>query len=123
HDEYFHPDRIILTVYGDFDPAKIRKTIEKSFGDWAKSTRPLPPDPTVQPSKISGTFVIEKSDMTNSFVAVAHEGFRMDDPDYPAMDVYNQVMGGGFSSRLFNEIRDKRGLAYAAGGTIGAGYN
>ena len=47
----------------------------------------------------------------------------MDNPDYPAMALLNEILGGGFSSRLFNEIRTKRGLAYATGSTTGAGYH
>jgi len=45
----------------------------------------------------------------------------MDDPDYAAMQVYHEIMGGGLSSRLFGEIRTKRGLAYATGSASGAG--
>ena len=120
HESFIHPDRIILTVSGDFRSADAKKWIQEAFGDWPRSTSPLPPEPPVEMSDLEGGFLIEKKDMTNSFVVVAQEGIRMDDPDYPALQLYHEVLGGGFASRLFNEIRTKRGLAYAAGSNSGA---
>lgn len=123
HRQFVHPDRIILTVSGDFRASEAKKWIRETFGDWPRSTTPLPPEPPVEMSDLEGSFLIEKKDMTNSFVVVAQEGLRMDDPDYPALQVYHEVLGGGFGSRLFNEIRTKRGLAYAAGSSSGAGMH
>jgi zinc protease len=123
HQEYFHPDRIIFTVYGDFDAKKVKKLFQNVFGDWKKSTKPLPPDPAVTQTKLEGVFVADKEDMTNSVVVLGHEGMLMSDPDYAAMQVFNEVLAGGFSGRIINEIRTKRGLAYAAGATIGAGMH
>ncbi len=124
HQDFFHPDRIILTVYGDFDPAKVKQLLQDSFGDWAKASAPVPPDPQVNPNPVTGMFVINKEGMTNSMVVLGQIGIKMDDPDYPALDVYNEVLGGGsFSSRLVNDIRTKRGLAYAAGSSVGAGLH
>ena len=123
HKEFIHPDRIILTVYGDFEKDAMKQMISDAFGDWPPATSPLPPDPEVNPSEVSGNFLVSKDDMTNSFVALGHEGVRMDDPDYAALQLFHDVVGGGFSSRLFNEIRTKRGLAYATGSTAGAGMH
>ncbi len=50
---------------------------------------------------------------------MGHVGLKGDHPDYAAMNVLGEILGGGFSSRLFNEIRTKRGLAYAAGSSPG----
>ncbi len=123
HREYFHPDRILLTVYGDFEPSKMEAAIRRAFGDWPKSTRPLPPLPEVPPLASKGTYLIEKSDMTNSGVLIGQPSIRMDDPDYPELELFSQILGGGFSSRLFNEIRTKRGLAYSTGASLGANYD
>ncbi|MCA9754551.1 MAG: insulinase family protein [Candidatus Eisenbacteria bacterium] len=121
HHRFFHPDRIILTVYGDFDPNVVKAKLNQVFGDWPPATEPPPPIPPVEFANVHGNFLIQKGDMTNSFVLMGHPGIRMDDPDYPAMQLYHEIMGGGFSSHLFNEIRTKRGLAYAAGSSAGAG--
>ena len=123
HREYFHPDRMILTVYGDFSTKKVQKLLGEIFGDWKKSTKPLPPDPAVEKSQAQGVFLAHKSDVTNSVILLGHESMRQDNPDYPAMDVYHQIVGGGFSSRLFNDIRTLRGLAYATGSFLGAGLH
>lgn len=123
HQTYFYPDRIILTVYGDFQRAKVEKTIRAAFGDWPRSTTPLPPDPPVADRTSAGSYFANKSDATNSGVVIGQVGMRMDNPDYPAMALVNEIVGGGFSSRLMNEIRAKRGLAYATGSAPGAGYH
>jgi len=120
HKTYFHPDRIIMTVYGDFDTGKVKKTLNKVFGDWPRSTQPLPPDPEVKPSALTGNFLANKANLTNSIVVLGQEGMRMDNPDYPAMQVFHEALGGGFGGRLMNEIRSKRGLAYATGSFSGA---
>jgi predicted Zn-dependent peptidase len=123
HKKYIHPDRMLMTVYGDFNKGKVEKLLTQIFGDWARSTETLPPDPVVEQSKATGTFVANKEDLTNSVVVVGQEGMRMDNPDYAAMQVFHEILGGGFSSRLVNEIRSKRGLAYATGSFSGAGMH
>ncbi len=57
--------------------------------------------------------------MTNAWIIEGHLGVKADNPDYAAMNVIGEILGGGFSSRLFNEIRTKRGLAYMAGSVSG----
>ncbi len=121
--EYFHPDRVIMTVYGDFDSGEMKALLESTFGDWARSSKPLPADPEVNPSDVTGTFLANKDNTTQSAVVLGHEGLRMDDPDYAAMMVYHEVMGGGLTGRLFNEIRSTLGLAYATGSAAGAGLH
>ncbi len=123
HQRFFHPDRVILTVSGDFSSAAMKQSLEQAFGDWEKATEPLPPDPEVKPTELNANYLVEKEDMTNSGVVLAQQGIRMDNPDYPALAVMNEILGGGFSSRLFNEIRTKRGLAYSTGSGIGAGLH
>ncbi len=123
HDAYLHPDRMILTVYGDFQRAKVEKVLRAAFGDWPRSTVPLPPDPQVSDRTSAGFYFANKSDATNTGVVIGQVGMRMDHPDYPAMALLNEILGGGFSSRLFNEIRTKRGLAYATGSMTGADYH
>jgi zinc protease len=123
HEEFIQPDRMILSVYGDFETARIKPLLSKIFTSWAKSTKPLPPDPVVSPKSPSGVYLANKPDATNSIVVLGQVGIRIDDPDFPALAVLNQVIGGGFSSRLMNEIRTKRGLAYATGASPGAEFH
>ena len=61
--------------------------------------------------------------MTQAQIRMVHGGIRRDDPDYFAVEVMNEVFGGGFSARLFSNIRSKKGLAYSVGGGIGANFD
>lgn len=123
HARFFHPDRIILTVYGDFDVKKMEALLKRVLGDWPRSTVPMPPDPPAPAPSREALYLANKADATNTGVLLGHAGFRMDDPDYPAMALLNEVLGGGFSGRLVNEIRTRRGLAYSTGSTPGADWH
>ena len=67
--------------------------------------------------------MIEKDDVTQSNIGMVHSGIRKDDPDYYAVQVMNEVFGGGFSARLFSHIRTKKGLAYSVYGSVGSAYD
>ena len=123
HEQYVFPDRIIMTVYGDFKKKDVQKLLTEVFGGWARSTEALPPDPTVEQTAIQGNFLADKADLTNSIIVIGQEGMRMDNADYAPMQVFHEMMGGGFAGRLMNEIRSKRGLAYGTGSFSGAGLH
>jgi zinc protease len=122
HRLIYAPNRFILVLYGDFKSADMKKLVKTAFGDWAKNGEPVPPVPGVPASTAKRIVFAPKDDVTQSGAIVAQMGYKADDPDNATMDVLEQALGGGFSSRLFNEIRTKRGLAYAAGATAGGGY-
>jgi predicted Zn-dependent peptidase len=114
--ENFQPDNMILAAWGDFDSAAMRKLIESNFGQWPKGGKSKPATPPVDLARqAKGVFTADKSDVAQSWIQIAHLlDMKRDHPDYPAMVVANQVLGGGFGSRLFDTIRTKEGLAYAA---------
>ena len=123
HKTYYHPNNMMLGVSGDFDAKSMRKTIEKAFASWPKG-------PVFDGSKIPyratpnpGVFFIEKPDVTQVNIAMAHLGIEQKNPDYFAVQVMNDILGGGFSGRLVNAIRTKKGLAYSVGGGLGAAFN
>ncbi|MBD3161770.1 MAG: hypothetical protein GF346_05855 [Candidatus Eisenbacteria bacterium] len=120
HAEHFHPDRMYLTIVGDFSAKKMKDRIERLFAGWTTSGDPppeQPPIPSIEPG--GGLAYAEKEGMTNTWIAMGHIGLKADSPDYAAINVLTEILGGGFSSRLFNEVRTKRGLAYAAGSSSG----
>ena len=121
HATYFHPDRVHLVVIGDFESQEMVAKIEAVFGDWARATTPLPPDPDI-PDLPRTVNVIDKEDLTQSTVLLGHKGIRNDDPEYAAIVVGNRILGGGFGDRLFNEVRSKRGYAYSVGSMAGTGW-
>ena len=69
-----------------------------------------------------GYYLVPKEDVNQSNIHMVGLGTTRDNPDYYAISVFNEAFGGGFSSRLFNDIRTKRGLAYGVGGGIGANF-
>lgn len=116
HASYFHPDATILAVWGDFKPAEMKAKLTAALGGW-KATGPLPA--IAQPKLVDpvpSINYIEKKDVEQTFIMMGQLGTRLDDPDYPAINMLSEILGGGFSSRLFVKVRTEKGLAYSAGG-------
>ena len=122
HDRVFQPNRMILAVYGDFKAAEMKKLITAKFGDWKKGDAAPVPTPPVPTETRQRLVFAPKDDVTQTGVIIAEMGFKADDPDYAAMNVFGTALGGGFQSRLMNKIRTERGLAYATGATPGADF-
>jgi hypothetical protein len=124
HKEYFQPENVSLAVFGDFDAAEMKAKVEKTFGSWAKGGRPKPAVPPVgNEGGKPGLYVINKEDLTQSTLGIAFPLGRMDDPDYPSLVVMTSVLGGGFGSRMMNQIRSVEGLAYMAYAHYPAAYD
>jgi zinc protease len=123
HKRFVHPNNIILGLVGDFDSAAMEKKLRAAFESWPKgpqASRVAPSD--IHPAK-PGVYFIGKDDVTQSNIAIVGPGIVRNNPDYYAVAVMNELYGGGFSSRLLNEIRSARGLAYAVGGGISAPWD
>jgi zinc protease len=114
--EYFHPENMILGIIGDFDSAKMRSLIQEKFGNWKPASKPPKPTvPSATQAKQEGIFFVNQPQLTQSYIQIGHIGGQLNNPDYPALDVLNQVMNG-FGGRLFNEVRSRQGLAYSVYG-------
>jgi zinc protease len=125
HDDHVHPNNIILGVVGDFDSAKMEARLREAFASWPRGPRgkaandaEFKPDPAKP-----GYYQVDKTDVNQSNILMVALGITRRNPDYFAVSVFNEAFGGGFSSRLFNEIRTSKGLAYSAGGGVGAGWD
>ena len=70
-----------------------------------------------------GLYLVDKKDVNQSNVWIVGLGIRRDDPDFYALSVLNEIFGGGFGSRLFQDVRTKLGLAYSVGGGFGASFD
>ncbi|OFX00756.1 MAG: hypothetical protein A3D94_17540 [Alphaproteobacteria bacterium RIFCSPHIGHO2_12_FULL_66_14] len=101
---------LIVSAVGDIDEAELARQLDRAFGDLAVGmVPPLPPEWT--PPTRPRTIVVERP-VPQSIVLMALPGIARDDPDWYAALVMNHILGGGQQSRLFNEVRGKRGLAY-----------
>ncbi|MFY9644683.1 MAG: pitrilysin family protein [Terriglobales bacterium] len=122
HAKYVHPNNIILGVVGDFDSAKMEARLREAFASWPKGPAASEPEIKPDPAK-PGYYEVEKTDVNQSNVQMVALGITRKNPDYFATSVFNEAFGGGFSSRLFGDIRTTKGLAYAVGGGIGSGWD
>ncbi|MBJ6121362.1 M16 family metallopeptidase [Sphingomonas mollis] len=112
------PNRTALVMVGDVTPAAARALAEAQFGAW-KAT-PLPPAVMLAAPPAPRVIVVDMPDAGQAGVVVARPGIMRGDERYYPLNVGNTVLGGGFSSRLNQEIRIKRGLAYGAGSSVTA---
>ncbi len=122
HGQVFVPDRMVIAVFGDFRAAEMKRLLTRAFADWKRSGTPAPALPTAEVIPPARLLFAPKSDVTQTGIILTHLGSRADDPDYAALQVYENALGGGFSSRLVNHIRTQRGLAYAVGADAGIRY-
>jgi zinc protease len=122
HRQYFVPNRVLLGLWGDFDSAEVRALVERFFGSWERGPAAADRIPPAAPSK-GGVSFIEKDDVNQTSLRIGQLGGRVDDPDYFALSVMAEILGGGFSSRLFQTVRSQRGLAYSVGASWNASYD
>ncbi|HEY9611500.1 pitrilysin family protein, partial [Allocoleopsis sp.] len=116
YQQYVHPENMILGIIGDFDSAKMRSLIQEKFGNWKPGSKaPQITVPSATQEKQGGVFFVNQPQLTQSYVQIGHIGGELNSPDYPALDVLNQVMNG-FGGRLFNEVRSRQGLSYSVYG-------
>ncbi len=121
HGTYVHPNNIIMGVSGDFDAAAMEAKLRAAFEAWPKGPA-LPRDEVQYHPAPPGQYLVTKEDVNQSSIHLLTLGIKRDNPDYYAVSVFNEAFGGGFSSRLFNDIRTRRGLAYSVGGGVGANF-
>lgn len=120
---YYFPANIRLAIYGDFNSTEIKGKLTKLFADWTVTQPPVPKFPPVEAKPRHGVLLAAKPDVTQTFFEMGHVGGMLSDKDYPALEVASNILGGGFSSRLFQRIRTKLGYAYNIGSGWQASYD
>jgi predicted Zn-dependent peptidase len=104
---YRAPDMVIAAA-GAVDHAAIVQEAERRFAGFIGPEGPMP-----EPARFAGGSRIEQRDLDQVHVAFALEGVPQRDPSIYSLQVFTNVLGGGMSSRLFQEVREIRGLCYA----------
>lgn len=122
HQNYVHPNNIIIGIVGDFDSAQMEATLRKAFGDWQKGPAFKAPEIRFEPAK-PGYYLVKKEDVNQSNIRMVGLGTTRNNPDYYAIEVFNEVFTGGFASRLVQSLRTAQGLAYSVGGGIGTRFD
>ena len=118
HETYYRPDNAVLVLTGKITPAQGFALAEKTFGDWKKPATPTPAAPTITPTAKPRTIAIDLPGAGQAAVTVLKPGIARNDPAYYPGIVANTVLGGGYSARLNQEIRIKRGLSYGASSSL-----
>jgi zinc protease len=122
HTQYVQPNNIIFGIVGDFDSAAMEAKLRAVFASWPKGSPAKKADIQFTPAK-PGYYLVNKEDINQSSIRMVALGVQRDNPDYYAIEVFNEAFGGGFSSRLFRDIRTAKGLAYSVGGGIGTSFD
>jgi predicted Zn-dependent peptidase/outer membrane lipoprotein-sorting protein len=123
HKKFFHPNTVILGVWGDFKTKEMIKKIKNAFKNWKKVELNYPPVPEVNYEFKPTVNLIRKEDVNQTNIFVGHIGGKRDNPDYFALILMNRILGQGFTSRLFRNVRSRQGLAYSVFGVYSANYD
>lgn len=108
----FGRDALVIGVVGDISAAELAPLLDRTFQALPAKAAPFEV-PRVDP-KASGDLVVIEKDMPQSVVVFGQNGIARDDPDFYTAYTVNYILGGGgFASRLYSEVREKRGLAYS----------
>jgi predicted Zn-dependent peptidase len=116
HATQFRPDNAVLIVVGDVTLAGIVPALQKAFGEWKTPPAPLPrpavPDPP-RPSQ-RRVYLVDKPDAAQSEIRIGGVGVPRSTPDFFPILVMNTILGGSFTSRLNQNLREKHGYSYGA---------
>lgn len=108
---HYRPEEMVIAVAGNFEQPELEKTIARQFG---KSPRPASSVPRKRwPPEICGGVLMKRKSLEQVHLCVGLKGVPAGHKDRYAAYVLNSVLGGSVSSRLFQEVREKRGLAYS----------
>ncbi len=114
HDQHYRPGNAILGAIGDFKTSDMRALIEKYFAPWSGAAEPAPSlgaQGEAQPAKIT---LVDRPGSVQTYIMAATRGIRRTDPEYYALEVMNQILGGGPQARLFLDLREEHGYTYGA---------
>ncbi len=122
HQAYYGPASTVLAVSGDFETDAMLARLERLFAGWDAEGAAPPELPAYAPAPERRIYLAQK-DLQQSILIVGQPATYAYRGPYTAFTVANEVLGaGGFGSRLFTEIRTRRGLAYATGSQLAQGF-
>lgn len=123
HKKFYHPNHVMLAVWGDFNANQMVKKVEEAFKGWEKVDMDLSAFPEVKYEFIKTVNLIRKDDVNQSNIYLGHVGGLRNDPGYFALTVMNEILGGAFTGRLFKNVRSRQGLAYHVFGAYSANFS
>lgn len=114
HKASFLPNNASLAIVGDVKADTILPLIEKTFGSWQKGDVPAPKLPEVPKLQGLTIHLVDRPGSVQSNIIVLSDAPPRNNPDLPELNVVNATLGGGFSGRLFQNLREKHGWTYGS---------
>jgi len=127
HAAHYRPNNAIFAIVGDVNPSEIVAKLEKTFGgqqddsqhgsqhgSWTRGDVPQPDLPKVSEPGSSKIYLVDRPGSEQTNLILGNLSIERNDPDYYALDMMNQILGGGASARLFLNLREDKGYTYGA---------
>ena len=119
YNSYYKPNNAYLIIIGDINPKKIKKMVKKLFNDWGTGNIPSSEIPEVANVETTEIDFINMPNAVQSEITVINTiDLTLGDKDYYAALLANQILGGGASGRLFNNLREDKGYTYSSGSSV-----
>lgn len=115
YDTYYRPNNATLLVVGDVKPDDVERRAQALFGAWARRDVPAPMNAMANAAKATTLVLIDKPGAPQSSFRLGGIGAPRSTKDYFALQVLNTILGGSFSSRLMQNLRETKGYTYGAG--------
>jgi zinc protease len=115
YDTYYRPNNATLLVVGDVRPDDVERRAQAMFGGWARGDVPAPTNATAEAPKATTLVLIDKPGAAQSSFRLGGIGVPRSTTDYFALQVLNTILGGSFTSRLNQNLRETKGYTYGAG--------
>lgn len=120
HKNAYTGENLMIGLVGDFKVEEIKPILEQIFSEIPAGEKNEIELPDVDYNFDSSIHLVDKRDVNQSVILMGHIGGMRDNPDYAALQAMNEVLSGGFSGRLFQNVRSDQGLAYAVFGNYGS---
>src|SRR3954465_15080187 len=114
HAQHYAPSDSLLIVTGDVTAADAAARLERAFGSWKAAAAPAPTVPAPTQLTSRQIYLIDKPDAAQSQIRIGWVGVPRSTPDFFALRVLNTILGGSFTSRLNQNLREEHGYAYGA---------
>ena len=113
---HYRPDNATVLVVGDVTPGSVMPLLEKQFGSWkAEGIAPLVAEVRMAPQLTQRqVYIVDKPEAAQSQIRIGWVGVPRSTSDYAALEVLNTILGGSFTSRLNQNLREKNGYSYGA---------
>jgi len=108
---HYDPKQVVVAIAGNFDQGKVERLVSRYFGTRGPAARSL--QPARRPPEVHGGLLVKRKPLEQVHLCMGLKGIAAGHKDRYAVYALNSILGGSVSSRLFQEVREKRGLVYS----------